>query len=60
MNPAHAKLISFMTIELGKAGIWRPAEGLNPELAGEIEYVPDAHSVGKRQPGRLTVTLRAR
>jgi len=37
MNPAHARLISFMTIELGKAGIWRPAEGLSPELAGEIE-----------------------
>jgi probable F420-dependent oxidoreductase len=37
MNPAHDGLSSFMTIELGKAGIWRPAEGLNPELAREIE-----------------------
>jgi probable F420-dependent oxidoreductase len=37
MNPARHRLTSFMTIELGKAGIWRPAQGLTPELAAEIE-----------------------
>ena len=48
MNPARTRLIGFMTIELGKAGIWRPAEGLNPELAREIErlgYGADRKSV---------------
>jgi probable F420-dependent oxidoreductase len=39
MRTVHWRVLMIMTVELGRYGIWRHADGLNPELAAQVEQL---------------------
>ena len=56
MNDGAAWLFEFMSIELGKIGIWRHASGLTPEVLAEVEALGyEAIWIGGSPAGDLNV-----